>query len=244
MLQSRGLIPLYQQLKQQIRQAIESGAYPPNTAIPAERELIAQYGVSRITVRQAITDLVTEGLLYRRHGSGTFVAPPQVRPIAVTLSKLTGHVEELQLRGYEPRVLLLELGRAVMPSEVARALEREEGAEGWHLRRLVSVDGQPLMILDGYLPLDLGLSLTPEDLQSTPIPLLLEKAGVQPEAGALQISARVSSPEEAAALGTEPGAALLLVTRVIRTAHAHPIEWSQALYRSDRYHYEVELRRR
>lgn len=243
-LDSQGPTPLYHQVKQQLRRSIQSGAFAPHTPIPSERELIAQFGVSRITVRQAITDLVAEGLLYRRHGSGTFAAPQQVRPISATLSKLTGHVEELQLRGYEPVVELLELSRTAMPSEVSQALERSEGAEGWHLRRLVRVDGQPLLILDGYLPSDLDLNIGPAELERLPIPQILEQAGIQPVEGALTIAARAASPAEAASLGAEPGASLLQVTRVIRGRQGRPVEWSRALYRSDRYQYEVELRRR
>lgn len=244
MLDPGGALPLYQQLKQALRKLIEAGTWAPNTAIPPERELIQRFGVSRITVRQALSDLVADGLLYRQHGRGTFVAPHRAAPIATTLNRLTGYLEDLQNRGFDPEVEVLAVLRAPLPDDVAQALGRPAGVEAWHLRRRVLVDRRPLMLLEGYLPVDLGIGLGPEALAHTPVPRLLEEFGLVPVQGTLRIGAAEATDAEAGQLGVRPGAALLCVTRVITGRDGAPLEWTRALYRADRYQYEIELRRR
>src|SRR5260370_17742489 len=93
-------LPLYYQLKEVLKQQIRAGHLAPHTAIPSEPELVAQYHVSRATVRQALTELVHEGLLYRQHGRGTFVCEPRVQQH--TISELTSFSEELRRRGKQP----------------------------------------------------------------------------------------------------------------------------------------------
>src|SRR5436305_14643133 len=92
-------LPLYYQLKEVLKQQIQAGHLAPHTAIPSEPELVAQYHVSRATVRQALTELVHEGLLYRQHGRGTFVCEPRVQQ---DLSVLTSFSEELRRLGKRP----------------------------------------------------------------------------------------------------------------------------------------------
>src|SRR5216683_1645459 len=97
-------LPLYYQLKEVLRQQIRAGHLAPHTAIPSEPELVASYRVSRATVRQALTELVNEGLLYRQHGKGTYVCEPRVQQ---TLSELASLTDELKRRGKRPGGLLL-----------------------------------------------------------------------------------------------------------------------------------------
>src|SRR5437899_12188895 len=98
-------LPLYYQLKEVLKQQIRSGHLAPHTAIPSEPELVANYHVSRATVRQALTELVHEGLLYRQHGRGTFVCEPRIQQRS--LSELTSFSEELRRRGKRPSGLLI-----------------------------------------------------------------------------------------------------------------------------------------
>ncbi|MBO0794913.1 MAG: GntR family transcriptional regulator, partial [Ktedonobacteraceae bacterium] len=110
-------LPLYYQLKEVLKQQIRAGHLAPGVAIPSEPELVAQYHVSRATVRQALTELVHEGLLYRQHGRGTFVCEPRVQPQAI--SELSSFSEELRRRGKRPggRLVVSELVRG---SQVVR----------------------------------------------------------------------------------------------------------------------------
>ena len=97
-------VPLHVQLRSFLLQQIESGALKPGDAIPAERELVSRFGISRITVRQAIADLMAEGFLYRQHGRGTFVRSHKIEQ---ELSTLTGFVEEMAARGLVPGAKLI-----------------------------------------------------------------------------------------------------------------------------------------
>src|SRR2546428_8628734 len=109
-------LPLYYQLKEVLKQQIRAGHLAPHTAIPSEPELVNSYHVSRATVRQALSELVHEGLLYRQHGKGTFVCEPRVQQ---TLSELSSFSEEIQRRGKRPGGLLL-ISELVRGSENVR----------------------------------------------------------------------------------------------------------------------------
>lgn len=204
--------------------------------------MIERYGVSRITVRQALADLVAEGLLYRRQGKGTFVSPRRPGPIAETLSQLTGHVEELQLRGFDPKVEVLSLQSLPLSAETAAALERPVGSPGWRITRRISVGGEPLAFMETCLPGDLGVPLEAGLLEQKVLFQILEEYGHAPVRGNQTMAAVSAAPDEAELLGTSPGAALLAVERVV-LSRAGPLEWSRSLYRGDRYAYHVELRR-
>ncbi len=244
MLDPASPLPLYEQLKTVLRQSIESGTWQPGEAIPPERELIERFGVSRITVRQALADLQADGLLYRRHGKGTYVASRGSGPIAESLSELTGHLEELQLQGLAPQVEVLTLDVRPLPPDVSDALKRPAGAEGWYLYRLVRVDGTPLMLSEVYVPADLHLNLDPGLLQQTGLNRLLQAEGLVPLRGRQRIGAQVAGAAEGALLGVEPGEALLRAVRVIYGQGDRALVWFRTLYRADRYEYEVELKRR
>ena len=243
MLDHSSALPLYHQLRSALRKSIESGVWAPNEAIPTERELTEHYGVSRITVRQALADLVTEGILYRQHGKGTFVAPPPTRPIAESLTELTGHVEELQRRGLRPEVVVLGLEQRPMPDNVAAALRRPPGSRGWWLHRKVYVDSHVLLVSEAYVPADLQIALRPDEVVEKPVTRLLEAYGYVPAKGRQRIAAGQANAIEARLLDINVGDAVLAVTRMITSGDGAPLEWSRTLYRSDRYEYEVELRR-
>jgi GntR family transcriptional regulator len=236
-------MPLYHQIENHLRDVIGSGAWKAGEAIPPERLLMEQYGVSRITIRQALANLVAAGLLYRKHGRGTFVAGLQDRPITESLANLTGHLEELQLRGLNPRVEVLALETRPMTAEIAEDLGRSPGAEGWYLYRLVTVDQQPLMLSTVWLPRDLGIELNEEVLKQYGMALLLTQNGIFPLRGRQRIGATGAGPEEARLLGIGTGEAVLRVSRVILGAADRPLVWFRTLYRADRYEYEVELKR-
>ncbi len=142
-------LPLYYQLKEVLRQQIRAGHLAPHSAIPSEPELVSRYHVSRATVRQALTELVNEGLLYRQHGKGTFVCEPRVQQ---TLSELTSLTTELKRRGKRPGGLLLlsELARGTETMRRQLGLADEEQVV--RLERLRSADGQFIAYEVDYLP--------------------------------------------------------------------------------------------
>lgn len=237
MLDPQSPVPLYYQLKQRLIREI--GEWSAHAAIPPERDLIEQHGVSRTTVRQAIGELVTEGFLYRRHGKGTFVAPRD--RISITLSELTGHVEELARRGLHPETRCLLRTTVPAPEAAADGLHLTVGAAVLRVDRLVSVDSDPLALIETYVPLELAGRL-PERLDS--LLVALESLGVLPLHGRQHITAVQAGRPESRQLGVAEGTPLLQVVRTVYAAGERPVEWSRATYRADRYEYVVQLRRR
>src|SRR5947209_6878138 len=133
-------LPLYYQLKEVLKEQIRAGHLAPHTSIPSEPELVSSYHVSRATVRQALAELVHEGLLYRQHGKGTFVCEPRVQQ---TVSALTSFTQEIQRRGKRPGGVLL-VSELVRGSEDIRTqLELTDTEQLIRLERLRTADGTP-----------------------------------------------------------------------------------------------------
>src|SRR5579859_3662471 len=163
---SAGPMPLYQQLKQRLRNEIARGDYKPGDQLPAEPELIQQFGVSRITVRQALSDLEAEGLVIRRHGKGTFVAE---RRIVQHLVRLTDFVEDMQMAGLSPSSRVLAFTREDADGEIAAALVLPPQTEVARVDRLRLANGQPIAYDTTWLPLRYGALLHAEELTSETI---------------------------------------------------------------------------
>jgi GntR family transcriptional regulator len=171
------------------------------------------------------------------------VADPGDRPITESLASMKGHLEELQERGLDPKVRTLALEARPLPPDVGAALDRTPGAEAWHLFRLVSVAGQPLMLSTVWLPRDLGIDLDEALANQQGMAPLLIRNGIFPARGRQRIGAATAGPEEAALLQIREGEAVLRVVRTLCDGAGRPLVWFRTLYRADRYEYELELRR-
>jgi len=232
---SRRGVHKHVQVREYVRDLI-SGADPGSPA-PSERELVHQFGVARMTVRQALDALVAEGLLERVPGRGTFVA--EVRLDAP--GRLSSYTEEMDRRGMVPgsRTLLARM-EAAGPG-VARALEIGEGDSIVHWQRLRLADGQPMSVEDAYL----ADSIVPHFLDQ-PLPDSLYEALRQrdllPTWGEDSIDSALARPDEAALLGVQPGDPVL---RIARRAFAGDlaVEVSRSTYRADRFTLWVPLAR-
>jgi len=154
-------IPLYYQLEHILRARIESGEVLPGQRLPTEQELSRDYRLSRATVRQAMAALVSEGLLYRRQGKGTFVTDQaqQVRSV-----KLTGFTEDLFHQGHRPEVQVLESLRAPAPDRVAHQLHLAPGAEVVRFKRLRRAAGNVLSVVINHVLPEYGEKITAQDL--------------------------------------------------------------------------------
>ena len=143
-------LPLYYQLKEVLKQQIRQGHLAPHTSIPSEPELVAQYHVSRATVRQALTELVHEGLLYRQHGRGTFVCEPRVQQHSI--SELNSFTGELRRRGKRPGGMLI-VSELVRGSQTVREqLRLTDEEQVVRLERVRTADGAPVAYEIDYLP--------------------------------------------------------------------------------------------
>jgi GntR family transcriptional regulator len=155
-----GQPPLYQQLRSLLRDRIDSGVYRPGDPFPSEAELISQHSVSRITVRRAIAELEREGLVVTRQGAGTFVADPS-RAAAQCLESFTSDVLR---NGRSPGSELLSLRTEAGPDHAAQQLGLADDIALVHIKRLRTVDNEPVYLSDAYIPAAILPDLAPDDI--------------------------------------------------------------------------------
>jgi GntR family transcriptional regulator len=234
--------PLYIQIQEYLAEKILSGALPPETRISSERELCQELGVSRMTVRRAITELVNEGLLERRHGAGTFVSKPKVTYEAY---ELINYVEALSSRSLAVARQLLEFSEVPASRRLAERLQVDIGHPLYRVVLLYLANRVPVVLERTFLSCQHCAGLQEYDLEKTSIYDLLT-AGLQMHISCFdqEIEAVLASETVAKQLRVEDGFPLLMVTRVThRLEDDLPIQYSQDLLRGDyaRVHTVLEL---
>ena len=205
-------------------------------AIPSERLLCERFGVSRMTVRQAVDALVVDGLLEREQGRGTFVAPAKL-DLEVRLSSFG---EEMRRRGMEPSSKVLAADEAGAAPDIADALEMLPGEQVFYLHRVRYADGEPMAIEQLWLPCRLAPGLF-DDGEPGSIYGELRRRGLEPDWGEDTVAATEVDAQDAALLGLRVGKAVL---RLSRRTFAGDIAcvYSRSSYRADRYMLWVPLR--
>lgn len=232
-------IPLYYQIREYFRRAIAEGRLKPGDLLPSDNELAAQFGIGKMTVRQAMNDLVHEGVIYRYRGKGTFVAFPKFQH---PLQKLTSFTEDMLSRGMRPGSRILFFGHVPADNQVAASLHVPPGKSVLRVHRLRLADDMPVGIHDSYLVLT--ISFSQEDLERRgSLYALLEERGITLAEAEETLEAVAARKEEAALLGLCQGFPLLLVSRVVFASGGEPLEYVRALYRSDLYRYCIRLKR-
>lgn len=227
--------PRYLQLAAAIRRLIQRGVFRPEEALSSERDLAAWTGYARITVRHAIEVLLREGILTRRHGSGTFVT----RRIEQPLSVLASFTEEMSTRGRRAGSIWLskEIAR-VAPSE-ALALGLGPTEPVLRLSRVRTSEDEPLAIETAAVPTS---ALPDPDLVGDSLYAALAAAGCRPARGVQRLQASLATAREAELLSVEPGSAILRIERRAFLADGRPIEFTVSAYRGDRYDFVATLR--
>ncbi len=234
-------LPLYYQLKEVLKQQIRAGHLAPHLAIPSEPELVAQYHVSRATVRQALTELVHEGLLYRQHGRGTFVCEPRVQQ---NISELTSFTEELRRRGRRPGGMLL-VGELVRGSQTVREqLRLNDEEQVVRLERLRLADDTAVAYEIDYLPHPRAANVYQRAKETAEGSLysLMSSEGLHPYIAEQTFRADTASAREAELLripSNEPGIRLICAAF---DETGLPIEYTEAFYPGSRYDFQLTLR--
>jgi GntR family transcriptional regulator len=236
-----GRAPLYSRLRQAIRERVTSGEWRPGDQIPTIRQLGELYGVSRITVVQALDALAREGLLMRWQGKGVFVGqPPTDEPRLPLLS----FSEETAQRGQQPssRTLLLRREPAT-PGLIAR-LTLKPDERVIMLERLRLADGKPLAIQQAYVPEHVvpGLVDHAEPIESL-YRLLADAYGVLPTNAFETYQPIRLGADQARLLEVRAGAAAFQVDRVTIDQHGRAIEYATSVVRGDRYKVRLRLSR-
>lgn len=234
-----GPVPRYYQLQEIIRERIFSGEWPPGSLIPSERELCERYGISRMTARQAISGLESEGLLYREQGKGTFVGQPVV---AQQLLQLTGFTEDMAARNSKAgaRVLSAEMWPA--DEQTAERLRIRAGQPVYRLRRLRLADGEPLAVELTRVSFIGCERLLQHDLSQESLYRLLEGTFDIPLLEAdEELHADRATDDESELLQIAPGSPVLRTQRVMFTRRNHPVEYATSVYRGDKYRFYTRL---
>lgn len=233
--------PLYHQVYVVLRSGILEGTYADGSRLPAEHDLCTMFDVSRITVRRALAELQAEGLLRRTRGSGTVVT--NRRKASGTRVPLEGMLENLIAMGLETQASVLEFGWVVPSADVAAAMGAPPGALVQRAVRVRSTKDGPFSHLTTYVPERVGRSILAEDLGAHPLLTLLERSGVKVASADQTIGATLADAQTAMRLGVDVGSALLTLTRTVRDDAGQVVEYLQALYRPDRYQYQMSLAR-
>ncbi len=229
-------VPKYSQLREILLDLIDTElAY--DQVIPSERELVDRYGLSRMTVRQAINNLVAEGRLYRVPGKGTFVARPKIEmPL-----RLASFTEDMQARGLTPGAIDLERRLVPAGAPTARALGLGPGEQVHLIARLRTADSVPMAVERSFIPAQLAPGLERMPLSGRSLYRVLEETfGIVLEHGEETIQATTADPGDAALLELKPGSAVLRLQRR-SFAGGRPVELTDAVYRGDRYQLHVGL---
>ncbi|MDT8898118.1 GntR family transcriptional regulator [Thermanaerothrix sp. 4228-RoL] len=239
MLNANSPIPLYYQLKSYLQDQILQGLLKPGERIPTEKELGERFKISRTTVRQAIGDLINEGLLVRVHGKGTFVAQPRIQQ---HLGLLTSFTQDMEAHHRTPSSQVLQFEVLPAPPPVARALQIKIGTAVIMLKRVRLADGQPLALEIAYLPEEpfrplLDLDMSQRSLYAT----LKAHFGVEPQRALQQMEAVACPAEEARFLQVNKGSPILHIFRTTFDQSGRPFEFVESYYRSDRFFFTIEI---
>jgi GntR family transcriptional regulator len=232
--------PLYRRIQADLRARVASGELPPGTQVETEQELMARYGVSRATVRQALSGLVSEGLLEIRRGRGTFVHGAALEH---RLGGFYTFSREIERHGMRPGTRVSGLGVKPAIDEVAEALGLAPGTPVVALARVRLADDQPIVSETSYLPAARFKGLEAIDFSSASLYETLRTAyGVRPVRARETFVPVLIDDEDAAILGGAPGDPVLSVERTAYDSDGAVIEFCQSILRADRYRYSVELR--
>ncbi len=234
-------LPRYYQLKEIMREKIRTGEWKPGDLIPSERELGELYGISRMTARQAITELVNEGLFYREQGKGTFVSR---RKITQQLIHLTGFTEDMRARGQQPATRVLSAEMRPADEALAERLRIKPGLLIFRLHRLRLADGEPLAIEVSHISFIGCEKLLEEDLEHNSLYRLLEtRYGLPLLEADQELEAGLIGSEEAQYLKMPVGSPALFTRRVTYTERNQPIEYASSVYCGNKYIFYTHMKR-
>lgn len=231
-------IPNYYRVEKHLRDRIRSGELKPGDPVPPESQLVQQFNISRMTVRQALSRLVFEGLIERQRGRGSFVAEARFQHTHVFPS----FEEEMQARGSKTSHKLID--KRVEPAEgkVAESLGLLEDTPVVVLERQRLVDGQVVGYEIRYFPRWIGDALTAEEIQTQSLVTAMRRViGRVHSRLKLRIIASAARPREAKYLGTKVGAPVLVRENTWLVEPEGPIQYGKSIYRGDRYQMDLEF---
>ncbi len=236
-------VPLYFQLEQIIKSKILMGELLAGEQIPTEKELCKTYQVSTITARQAVLNLVNEGLIVRRQGKGSFIREGLKDIKNIRTLQLRGDINDIIPEGLETqKVKVLDIRKVLSPKKVANLLNIEEGQEVIRIRRTRSDHGIPVSYIKNFIPLEIGEKIKKEDLCIYPMMGILRNRLKIPLTGGMQyVEAIIADYDIASALSISISSPILYLETIIFERQKKPVEFVQTFYRPDQFRYSVKL---
>lgn len=231
--------PIYAQIKEDIKHKITSGEFGVAQMLPSEREMSSTYGASRMTVRQAVNELQSEGFLYKIQGKGTFVSSVKVEQ---RLSELSSFSEDMQRMGRKPGSRIIAFKNLQADANIADKLHITQGDPVLLLGRLRIADEQPMSIENTYLNAKLvsGIEMDGDDFSlyhylkhTLKIPLVKAVQSIQ---------STLITGRNAHLLGVPENMLGLLIERVTYTEKGIPVEYAISQYRGDLYKFVIEMK--
>lgn len=235
------LLPIYHQIRNKIQEWIVSKEYNLGEQIPSETELAKMFSVTRMTVRQAISLLIQEGLLYRKRGAGTFVTndPKLVGRLGLDF---TGFMDELFYQVSKSKTVTAKIEKIKTPKTVKEKLKTED-EEIFKVERVRTLNGRIFAFTINYLPISIGSKITEKMLFEKPLLKILEvDLGIEFDEAFQTIEASFSDPYVSEQLKVPSGSPVLFVERIMYDKKKKPFELVQTSYRGDIYKYVVRLK--
>lgn len=241
MIDRQSPVPMYYQIEKYIEDLIENKNLKIGDRIPSEREFTDQFQVSRMTVRQAVMDLVNAGILTRSKGKGTFVSGQ--RKIEKTLKGLNGFTEDMVSRGMDPDSRLLDF-KIIRPSvKIAKRLSLTEGGEVYEIKRTRLADDRPMAIETTFIPVAMVPRMTRQTANRSLYDYIEKECGLTIDHADQSLEAKLVTADEAAVLDIPKGSPVLLIERCAYLAGGETLEYTKSLYRADRYKFMIRLPR-
>ncbi len=234
-------LPLYVQIRDSLRRQILDGTYQVHERLPSENEMMSVFGVSRITIRQALRDLHNEGLVFSAQGKGTFVSKPKA---VQNVQRLEGFGEAMAAQGYEASARVLSIQQRKAPKAVAASLDLQPGDEVIEVKRVRYLNRSPVCIENSYFPMDIGRRMFSLDLSGDIFPMLENLFGIPLGGADISLDSILADDEAQQYLNLKTGEAILRVERLTHNRDGRPIDFEYLCYRGDSFKYQFRIDRK
>jgi len=235
-LDRNGSIPVYSQLKTIIQNRIQSGEYSEGTVIPSERELAKDFGISRMTVRQALNQMVAEGMLVRERGKGTFVSNRKIQH-----KNISSFSETVRAKGMVPSTRVLCFQKETAGDDIAGKLGISKNDQVYVFKRLRLADGIPVGLEQVYIPAFLCPDLESFELESSLYQLINDKYGIKISYMDNTIEASVTTAEERKLLKISSSVPVIRITGISYITDGRKFSFERDIYRGDQYSYNARI---
>ena len=228
-------LPTYVKLKEEIQQSIENGTLVPGDRLPSERELAEAKGLSRMTVRQALSELVAAGALYREQGRGTFVSARKMQQ-----RNIASFSETVRMRGYMPSTRVLEFAIARPPGDIAQRLMIPD-SEVYRGLRIRLADSTPVAVEEVFIPFHICPGLERVDLVGSLYRLMTETFGHRIGSADSSVSALLPGARYQEYLNIPRNTPVLKINSLYYSASGTTLYYERAIYRADMYEYNIRI---